>query len=382
MKSDSDDRLPAVFMTIGVFLSLVGCGSVVNSYEDTAVAAKPDLAREALRYYLPVGKIEVDCAWSKDTNAFAFTISPLIQPENDVPHWVRRKSNPFFDDTITITVNSKGLLQTANAVSQDQTTAIAAALISAAGSALTFGAGLNPSLAAEKKAKPPSPPNADDILPSAFQVLLKPRDSTTLSPWLEIPNGDGKRRIAVLYQIHVTSYANTSRMSPRRSRADAPYDGIIVRLNNPYKVTVKQIAMARRPLAKKDDTEKKDSTSASPSPSPSPPTEPDEWKSFGIQGPGKETVVLVPDAEHSYVLPLARTPTVKNETDVALVDGTVQTLAMTRPSIGLGIASVPKTILDALAPIPLSIRQSVTNNVQAIDNRLKAEADIKKLQSQ
>jgi len=72
-------------------------------------------------------------------------------------------------------------------------------------------------------------------------------------------------------------------------------------------------------------------------------------------------VVFLPDDENDYFLPLPRIPLVTTSTKVSLVNGMVQTLQRSRPSIVNAIASVPKNILSALIPIPLSINQ---NNVQ------------------
>ena len=49
---------------------------------------------------------------------------------------------------------------------------------------------------------------------------------------------------------------------------------------------------------------------------------------------------------------LDRSPFVKNGTQITLVDGVVQKVTITRPSIILGIVGVPKTILEALVPLP------------------------------
>ena len=65
---------------------------------------------------------------------------------------------------------------------------------------------------------------------------------------------------------------------------------------------------------------------------------------------GEQTVFL-PDPTRIYYLPLDRTPFVKNETKIALVNGVVQSVSVTRPSIILGIVGVPKTILEALLPL-------------------------------
>jgi hypothetical protein len=59
----------------------------------------------------------------------------------------------------------------------------------------------------------------------------------------------------------------------------------------------------------------------------------------------------LPDTERKYYLALDRSPFVKNDTQIALVKGVVQKVAVTRPSIILGIVGVPKTILEALVPL-------------------------------
>jgi hypothetical protein len=73
---------------------------------------------------------------------------------------------------------------------------------------------------------------------------------------------------------------------------------------------------------------------------------------------------------------------VSDETNVTLKDGMIQSIQQSRPSMVAGVVGIPKTILGALVPIPLQIRQSQSNNLQAIDNSLKAKVDIQKLQSQ
>jgi hypothetical protein len=65
-----------------------------------------------------------------------------------------------------------------------------------------------------------------------------------------------------------------------------------------------------------------------------------------------EQLIFLPDKERDYFLPLDRSPFVKNDTQITLVDGVVQKVAVSRPSITLGILGVPKTILDALVPSP------------------------------
>jgi hypothetical protein len=356
-------------------LLLGGCGSALVTYEDTDVSHKK--TAESMPYYLPKGRIEAAGAWSKDTNTFNITVTPLIEAEKGAPYWVKRNANPFFDDTITLTVNSKGLLQTANVVTQDQTTAAVTSLVSAVGSALSFGAGLGPPMQKSLHGEDVPPPDA--ILPSVFQCSLDPESGLVSDPiWLEIPVPAGAMRKAVKFIVAAERVGSPAEMPSPSSGTKRPLSGIIVRLGIPYETTVTQAAFAQRLPAVKEAMPAKDG-STQPKEGSTPPE--DKWTLTYERAPApKRVVVLLPDKSHSYILPLSRTPTVGRETNVALVDGTVQTLTMKRESIALGIARVPQTILTALVPIPLNIRQTVTNNLQAVDNGLKAQADIKKLQ--
>jgi hypothetical protein len=352
---------------LGVFLFVLlnGCGSVLVTYEDAELSSEKKTI-DSLPYYLPKGRIEAAGAWSKDANAFVVTATTVIEAEAGPPHWVKRNVNPFFDDTIALTVNGKGLLQTANATSQDQTTAAVAGLVAAAGNALSFGAGVGPI----PKDLACGGPQADAILPTVFQCSLDPEQGILSSDpmWLEVPTAAGATRKAVQFSVEATRIGHAAAMPEARSKTGRPLNGVIVRLNMPYEVIISQVASATRPGTKdpKDPNPLKDCwtlQTAEKAPAP------------------KRVVVLIPDKAHSYVLPLARTATVSRETNVGLVDGTVQTLTMKRESVVLGIVRIPQTILAALVPIPLNIRQTVANNYQAVDNTLKAQADIKKLQN-
>ena len=351
---------------LGVFLFVLlnGCGSVLVTYEDAELSSDKK-TRDSLPYYLPKGRIEVAGAWSKDANAFVVTSATVIEAEAGPPHWVKRNVNPFFDDTIALTVNGKGLLQTVNATSQDQTTAAVAGLVAAAGNALSFGAGFGP---IPKGLRGLDVPPADAILPTVFQCSLDPEQGIRNSEpiWLEVPTAAGTTRKAIQFSVEARRMGRAATMPEPRSQAGRPLNGVIVRLNLPYEVLVSQVAFASRPGTK-------DPTNPPPN---------DYWTNTGESARApKRAVVLIPDKAHSYVLPLARTATVSRETNVGLVDGTVQTLAMKRESVVLGIVRIPQTILAALVPIPLNIRQTVANNYQAVDNTLKAQADIKKLQN-
>jgi hypothetical protein len=109
----------------------------------------------------------------------------------------------------------------------------------------------------------------------------------------------------------------------------------------------------------------------------------DRRVSFGDGGPSSNAqVLLLPDTKYRYYLQISRRPFVKDTTKITLSNGVVQSVQRVRPSLVQGIIGVPKTIVGAVAPIPLQIRQSQMNNAQAVDNTLKAEADIKKASGQ
>ena len=93
-------------------------------------------------------------------------------------------------------------------------------------------------------------------------------------------------------------------------------DGIVVRAPAPYRTTITEL-----------DTETNTERTA-------------------------EQLFFLPDIQRNYYLPLDRSPFVKNDTQITLVKGVVQKVGVARPSIILGIVGVPKTILDALVPLP------------------------------
>jgi len=93
---------------------------------------------------------------------------------------------------------------------------------------------------------------------------------------------------------------------------------------------------------------------------------------------------MLPDVNNkqNYILPINRRYLVQDKTNVTLKDGMIQSIQQVRPSMVAGIVGIPKSILSALVPIPLQIRQSQTNNLQAIDSSIKLKKEIKELQSQ
>jgi hypothetical protein len=70
---------------------------------------------------------------------------------------------------------------------------------------------------------------------------------------------------------------------------------------------------------------------------------------------------------------------VKNSTQVTLANGSVQTLHITRPSVVAGVVGIPKTLLGALAPVPLQVIQTQDAYYKTKDDATKAAIDLKTL---
>jgi hypothetical protein len=324
--------------SIALLPVITGCGSIVTS------KAQANLPRawsevKGQPYYLPKGRIQVDCTWAKDTHEWVVRISPVIEPEKDARFILKRKTNCLFDDDITIGVDSNGLLQTVNATSEDKTVSSIADLIAAAGSALSFAAGIAPTGVKL---------NAIATNVYSFHMSIDPdkelsKDSPILTvPETGLPGMAPNTPLNMQFNIAVTRVDQPDQAKQKKPKRIL--EGIVVRTPVRYEVTV----------------------SATPL--------------FQIKGQGPATsIVLLPDREHNYILPLSRHAFVKNSTQVTLANGSVQTLHITRPSVVAGVVGIPKTLLGALAPVPLQVIQTQDAYYKTKDDATKAAIDLKTL---
>ncbi len=370
-------------------LVLLGCTSVVTS--ETPIKLSPIdkyLVLDGLPYFLPKSMIHIDITWSKDEYNWIVNVKPVIQPDNKSPRFIlRTDSNALFDDDITLAVDPNGILQTVNVSMTDKTVSSIADLAAAAGNAFTFGAGL-PSGAGGLLAPPLTPPppfpsshhrdyDLDQNLPDqhlpdinlqtpplTIKVMVDKRDSN--GHLVKDENGNPIKEPQDIPAQYSTKF--TLKFTPQVTAGTTPIQrtdispdayplrgiveaspengsihGIVVRTPVPYEINI---------------TVNDDATQS------------------------QSTILLVSDVKQNYILPINRRYLVQDKTNVTLKDGMIQSIQKVRPSMVAGVVGIPKTILGALVPIPLQIRQSQTNNLQAIDNSLKAKADIKKLQSQ
>jgi len=336
-----------MFSAAGVSAILTaGCGSVVRSTEEAS--PPPSGAKmEGLAYWLPKGAIVIEGTWDKDTSDLTITIAPFIDADTSSCHYrLTRKVNHLFEDNVTLEVDTTtGLLQTVNGTSEDKTAAIAAEGIAIAAKAMTFGVGggVTGTRSVVPQEKPtPTPPPCGQLVSftGSFRYMI---------PSFQLPTNEtyATRRTLVVSSGppasgskangNPTATATPTPMPPvtktycvivrrkdkhdeyensRATRINNPAEGIVVRAPAPYLVTMRE-------LDRNTDTQRI-----------------------------AEQLLFLPDTQRNYVLPVDRSPFVKNDTQITLVKGVVQKVGVTRPSIVLGILGVPKTILDALVPLP------------------------------
>jgi hypothetical protein len=348
-------RVCFVFIVAAGFI-FCGCGSIVNSVRESKEPPMTGQVVSGIPYYLPAGKITVTGSWNKDTRLWDIKITPVIEADTSARYLVERHANILFDDDITISVDpNTGLLQTVNATSTDQSVNALAGLIGAAASALTFSAGLGPlpgaggAVPLRAETEKEFAEIKSNAVFTTFQAVLRYNSGPTSSVYVVSPDLETNRLYAKFtFILSAADYDPSTRVAPNTK---TNFPGILVRRLVPYSLTVKASIY---------------NSDANP---------------VGrFQTPPQ--IVMLPDQRHDYCLELSRAPLVSNTTKITLANGTVQTEQRVRPSVFMGIVGVPKTILSALCPIPLQIRNDQLNLLTAQDKTLAAEQDIKKLNKQ
>jgi hypothetical protein len=317
----------------GVFFGLTGilltaCGSIVTSTtssQPTTGTESPVPLRDSVAYYLPTGLIKVDGTWD-DKKGWTVVVSTDVHADSTQRYMLSLNAKyPFYDHNAVLTVNEKGLLKTVTGSAADHTIDSVASLVAAAGSALSFAASLGMPVAAEARAL------EEDHSP--FHVTLDPfrgKTSATVSGFT----------ISVVDQVAPlmkdTKDANKSSQSA--------FQGVVTRLLMPFTVVIAQKG--------------------------------------GDDNHTQTATVLLPDLRQAYVLGVPRAPIVTNKTTIQLLDGSLISYDVERPSVVYGFINIPKNILAALAPIPGNARQQQVANIEATKTILADEAAIKKLRGE
>ena len=320
----------------GVFLAFfTGCGSIVESTQEKSPPGHGS-EMEGIAYWLPTGSIVLDGTWEKDKDC-TIKIGTLIEPDTCSRWRLTRKINHLFDDTVALEVDpATGLLKTVGGTSEDKSAQIIATALETVAKVMTLGAGAPISSATLAGAEGRECAGATPLTPP-FHIAIPAKDlhvkyehcfkitGPPSTPPKQNQDTSGQNEKpeppVITVKLEVTRKDESTSASGteigKNVDGKVMVDGIVVRAPAPYEVKLTQ--KGRTPTAGAD-----------------------------LSG---EQIVFLPDPNRIYYLPLDRTPFVKNETKIALVNGVIQSITMTRPSIIYGIVGVPKTILSALVPL-------------------------------
>jgi len=329
-------------------LICTGCASAVKTTKETTPPnEKPEYRGTA--YYLPQGKVIVSGTWNKEQKTWDLKATTLIEADPGSRFVLSRRRNALFDDDLTLGVDpTTGLLQTAHAITTDQTANIVGSIVSAVASGLTFGASLGP-VTGFKAAVMDEPYGTvrSKAMFSSFQIVVNP-GSKTAHGYVRSPDTDATQLFGK-FAIKLTPLdydPGQTAVSP----ASAKSDGVVVRRPIPWGVEISALVYNH-----------------------------DGSQNVKFEAPLQ--TVFLPDADHDFVVPIHRTPLVSNTTKLNLVNGMVQSHQEIRPSVVMGAFSVPKNILSALVPIPLQIRQAQQANVEAVQKRMAAQESIQEMKA-
>lgn len=339
-------RIAPFILTSACLLLSNSCSSfstIKGSVQDGRVAGQ--------LYYLPQGKIRITGEWKTpptsvvtvakdpskpsfsqaDTTPFALfvvTISSEIEADPSARYYLKPQTNMFYSDASQISVNSKGLLSSGNATSEDNTQAIIGTLAAMAAQGLQFAAsgGIN---IASVKVEPGKENFRERLKP--FNVVFAPED------WAKYR---GRLRSCGFKLEVIKQNVDGVQLSPPKwNPKNTAINGIVFRPTTPWRVNVTSAINGDLMV-----------------------TEIRESK-----------LLLLPDKEHPLVFDYSRAPFVKKVTNVTFADGVPQDHTRNLPSQALGFLGIPKAILDALVPLPLQLKQTQINNLQADQNLRKLQ---------
>ena len=225
------------------------------------------------------------------TSQFKIVLTAEMEADESTPYFLKPDRNYFYDDETQLTVNTKGLLSTANATAEDRTADIINDLVQTIATAEGLRIGTN----IPERLHP-------------FYYSFHPSNLNEVN-WV-------KRRLQEMnINFNVIASEAGQAMDPGKSAiqsAAANQKGIIFRPGKSYTIALSSAQLHLN-------------TS----------------KQF-----------IMPDTNVALVLDYSRMPFVKKITNVGFTDGMLTDFHQTLPSPILGFVGIPKSIIQALIPIP------------------------------
>jgi len=319
---------------LGVVALLTSCTTIATISGPVDHPKKLGQVR-GIFYYLPQGLIRIKGDYAdpeKPDGDFVIAVSYSYAADPRYRYYLEPGTNPFYDDEFKIHTNEKGLLQTVNSIAEDKTADILGDIASIAGSAIKFGAGFPPkarNLAADAKDRLRRQPF--DYTFALNEVDEIKRELVTKGFDLKIPKEKTQGANASAFHFPYETTASTKNQRAAATREVA--SGIVFRPVGAYAVIITDAPFAAQ---------------------------------FG-EGPiiRHRTNVLIPESDKKLLLTLGRTPFIKRTDNLVFTDGVLTQVEGTRPSAVVGFLQIPKKILTAIVPLPLEIRQTQIDNIEA-----------------
>jgi hypothetical protein len=359
-------QIPAL---CAVVVLLAACTSLSTTSIDNFKVENPDTVK-GLIYYLPVGRIHMVGTFGKasttttdpqqqppgngeavleSTSAtnvapsslaapktpnvtaqggdspFTITITADITADTEGGCFVKRDSNYIYDDTIDIKIDgATGLLSTGDATSKDETAQVVSDIASTIGMRNLMS-------------KQPGLETKQGPYPKPFDVIFYPKGAT-------LPNQGGGMTFEQaqtmlencgfkLNDARVLSQENASgdaKVIPgvQSSPIHTEYhDGVAFRIPMPYPISIQ--------------------------------SEPDKVQSMSISA---SRTLILPDPSHDYFLDYSRMPFVQKKTNIAFTNGMLTEYSQEVPSPIAGFLGIPKSIIQAVVPLPLGSAAPSSNS--------------------
>jgi hypothetical protein len=329
-----------------VSLTLVGCGSIFTTSLEPA--ANAPVSALGSYYFLPKTRIKIDGAPVKDSTGYLITISQVNEPDRNHRYFLRYHRNVLSEDTYTVTVDSKGLLQTVNLQAEDKTPAIInkvadtiVSAISAAESAGGFRA--LEGAVVEQPFTVSFDPQDEDEYSTAKTLVDKAGCTLSITPK---PNssGTGSARASINDKGLVLNARSASEVELQKHASDGVF------FHPPTTVTIKIVPRNDARLL--------------------------------VQ----KTELRIPDRNQLAVFDLRRMAFVKRTTNLAFVEGNLTTVTETRPSQVLAAVTIPADLASKAASAIPSIVKIQNDNANASTNaetaRINAQTALINAESQ
>lgn len=358
---------------------------------------------EGQLYFLPRGQIQLKGQFTdKEQTNFQVTVGVSYVADPRHRYYLDVSRNAFYEDDFKLHTNSKGLLETVNIATEDKTGAIISDLASIASGLMKYGAGGG--LREMAPAAPPPPK------PQPFDYTFNMDEYHTIKRLIHDRGFD----LTITEEQAVGAWATQAGFTrPSNTSLNESAPGIVFRPTTVYRVVVTdepyqnliqafdnyQAAATKASAAKMNLT--KLEAPAPPAPQPAQPAAPpvgsaseiasakEELKnaldqeqtlrstftrkstSLVRKGDGRKIITrvqgtaILPSEKELLLLKLGRTPFVKRTNNIGFADGILSKYEGVRPSPVVGFLQIPKSIVTAIVPLPLELKQIHINNINA-----------------